>query len=500
MQQAQHRSRLQKRKKRCRNLEGLEKPSEKDDFYFASNYDWLTTAVIAPGKSSVNAFNEVKDGTDKRAINLLENSTETDHNTELVQTLYKTILDWDSRNALGTEPAEKALEAIKNISSIDELSDFITDPDASFSVTTLLALAVDASMNDSSKYTVWVGCEDFLLEDAAEYSERTDYGQRRYDSVLYLLEHMLPRLGYTEADAQPMLDQAIDFEAKIAEAAYTSADRMSPDYVSRINNVMTPEELKELSPVFPLFRLAEGYGFDAAKEFQVDNPEHIKRVNEVYTEENLDAIKALLMITCIRKLAPMMDKDSYDVHVEANNIKSGASGSQPIETVAFDAVRKILYGPMDQAYLAMYDYSKTKEEVVELIHEIIDHYRSMLEQEDWLTEDTRKKAIELWQTRIPAGNREQLARLIFCVENPPGTKTVSGSQVYSMEGLVPNLRNSLQYLEMICALGPMVGEQNSSSGLGWRFLQAVRLIKMRRRNPALTGTLIPLVLSISCFR
>ena len=41
---------------------------------------------------------------------------------------------------------------------------------------------------------------------------------------------------------------------------------------------------------------------------------------------------------------------------------------------------------------------------------------------------SRKKAIELWQTQIPAGNREQLARLIFCVENPPGTKTVSGSQ------------------------------------------------------------------------
>lgn len=41
---------------------------------------------------------------------------------------------------------------------------------------------------------------------------------------------------------------------------------------------------------------------------------------------------------------------------------------------------------------------------------------------------SRKKAIELWQTQIPAGNREQLAKLIFCVENPPGTKAVSGSQ------------------------------------------------------------------------
>lgn len=64
------------------------------------------------------------------------------------------------------------------------------------------------------------------------------------------------------------------------------------------------------------------------------------------------------------------------------------------QTVAFDAVRKNLYGLMDQAYLAKYDYSKTKEDVIDLIFEIIIHYRSMLEKEEWLSEETRKKAIE----------------------------------------------------------------------------------------------------------
>ena len=31
---------------------------------------------------------------------------------------------------------------------------------------------------------------------------------------------------------------------------------------------------------------------------------------------------------------------------------------------------------------------------------------------------SRKKAIELWQSRIPVGDRKQLAKLLFCVENP----------------------------------------------------------------------------------
>jgi cytidyltransferase-like protein len=41
---------------------------------------------------------------------------------------------------------------------------------------------------------------------------------------------------------------------------------------------------------------------------------------------------------------------------------------------------------------------------------------------------TRRKAIELWHTDIPEGDPHILARTLFCVENPPGTSYVSGSQ------------------------------------------------------------------------
>ena len=41
---------------------------------------------------------------------------------------------------------------------------------------------------------------------------------------------------------------------------------------------------------------------------------------------------------------------------------------------------------------------------------------------------SRKKAVEMWQTQIPAGDRVELAKLLFCVENPPGTVNISGSQ------------------------------------------------------------------------
>jgi cytidyltransferase-like protein len=45
-----------------------------------------------------------------------------------------------------------------------------------------------------------------------------------------------------------------------------------------------------------------------------------------------------------------------------------------------------------------------------------------------MASSTRKKALELWKTEIPWGDREQLAKVLFTYDNPPGTEAVSGSQ------------------------------------------------------------------------
>jgi cytidyltransferase-like protein len=60
-----------------------------------------------------------------------------------------------------------------------------------------------------------------------------------------------------------------------------------------------------------------------------------------------------------------------------------------------------------------------------------------------MSTSSRKKAIELWQVDLPAGDKEKLARTLFCYENPPGTRYVSGSQD-SLGIVLPGL-NRLQY-------------------------------------------------------
>jgi cytidyltransferase-like protein len=54
---------------------------------------------------------------------------------------------------------------------------------------------------------------------------------------------------------------------------------------------------------------------------------------------------------------------------------------------------------------------------------------------------TRKKAIELWRTALPPGDPEQMAKLLFAFDNPPGTKEIAGSQD-SIGIVVPGLNRA----------------------------------------------------------
>ena len=60
-----------------------------------------------------------------------------------------------------------------------------------------------------------------------------------------------------------------------------------------------------------------------------------------------------------------------------------------------------------------------------------------------MSSSTRNKAIELWKAQLPEGENVQIAKILFSFENPPGTKSVAGSQ--DALGIVLPGLNKLHY-------------------------------------------------------
>ena len=368
--------------------------SLKDDFHLYQNYDWLKDAQFPDGYAQYGAFTQVALDTEAKATALLQDDTLTGHDAELVRSLYNAILDWDARDAAGVSPIQASVDDIRSLSSIEEISEFICDPERSYGVPCFMSFYNSTNINDSTSYILMIGGEGFLLGDAAEYSQRTEMGDLYYEAQLYLAQEMLPKVGYTKDEAKAMFDSVIDLETKLAEVSLTTADMMSPDYYDKINNIYKPDEAWALAPAFPGEKLINAFGFGKAKEIMVPEPEWVKRLNEIYTDDNLEQLKNYMVVKYVESMSPFLDSSSYDVYVNMSNMLSGSEGRVSDESMAFNLVRSALTTPMDRAYLERYDATEAKKRITEICKNVAAAYRDILAEEEWLSEETRAAAIE----------------------------------------------------------------------------------------------------------
>lgn len=367
--------------------------SAKEDYHLYVNYDWLKKNDIPDGYSNVSPFQEVSQETMKRSQTLLEDTNVKGHDAELVQGLYRAFLDWDARNEQGVEPVMTTVKDIQGIKTLAELSDFICTPDRRMNASTFVHCTNDPDLNDATSYITCLEKDEFLLGDAAEYEIRTELGERYYLANKMAATALLTRVGYQKSEAEKLFDEVIDFEAKLAEVSMTSEDEMAPDMFLKVNNVMTMKEVAGISPDFPLERFIRDDGYGEAEKFTISEPAYFKRLNELYTKENIESIKGYILINYLLTMAPGLDREAYDIHIEKNNIIRGINGKLLDEEYAFQIVKSLLNEPLSRVYLEKYDAEKKKQNITEICEKVIDFYREQLKSQEWMSEETREKAV-----------------------------------------------------------------------------------------------------------
>jgi putative endopeptidase len=99
-------------------------------------------------------------------------------------------------------------------------------------------------------------------------------------------------------------------------------------------------------------------------------------------------------------MADKLDRECYEASVEMNNTLSGANGIEPDEDAAYNAVLRYIPEPLEKVYLDRYDCSEAKDDITGLCEEVIDTYKEMLKQEEWLSGTAGEKAAEKLDSMI----------------------------------------------------------------------------------------------------
>ena len=370
----------------------------KDDFHLHVNREWMVNTVIPDGYSSFDTITERALEVDSQLMDILENpEKETDpaliHDQELVQKYYSMWLDWDSRNKLGVSALRELLDPLMKVKTLDDLTAYLSMPRTVISATELAQCDVSMDWNNADYYAVYVMPVDLIFGDSMYYGymEESDaMAEPYYNEVI---RHILVELGYSDEEATEVLKSCFAFEKDISEHIMTTEEESARDAVVKENNPRTLEELEAEAGDFPIRKILEASGADKSDSYILTQPDWLEAMDVLYDEDYVEHLRDYLICYTVQDYATLLDRETYDIYYKVINGISGAVGTKSDQKSATDAVDDFLPSQLGRLYTDKYVSDETQKEVTDITKEIMDEYRVMLSEETFLTEETRREAV-----------------------------------------------------------------------------------------------------------
>ena len=205
---------------------------------------------------------------------------------------------------------------------------------------------------------------------------------------------LLGKAGYEEKEAEEIIDNAYAFEEALAPAIMSTAESYAADAMERMLNKVTMEELAEMSPNDPIAEIIKAAGLGNSERINLNEPEWLSKINEVYTEENLEKIKSYILVHTLLDFGDVLDEETFRELMRISNETSGITGSKADEELALSTVQIFLQTSLSKVYVSEYVSAEMRDDVTNIIKESIGAYRTMLASEEWLSDETKEKALE----------------------------------------------------------------------------------------------------------
>lgn len=366
----------------------------KDNFDLAVNKDKILKLKFAEGYNSAGTTTALNQQQSANLTQLFKGEAPKEHDAKLAYDLYNLLMDWDSRNAQGTAPLKKAVDTIEAVDSIPALNKYILETPAAQQPASLWLSGSDSDIIDSTRNVLIVTNSGLLLDDSAEYTNLTEYGIIKKDAISTLSDKMLQKLGYSKAEADKKLANCLALEKMMSSAIYTNEEQQQAEHLSRINNRYTYEQLAKEQGNVPILAFIAHMGYPKADEYLIPSPKFITKLNELYTEENLPLLKDYLIVHAATSSAQYLDQECYDLYYDYSNAVTGSKGKRPDDESFAKYVSSALKWQTAELYTEKYLKQADKDRISALIDKILAEYHGVIESNDFLSEQTKAKAIE----------------------------------------------------------------------------------------------------------
>ena len=364
----------------------------KEDFYEYVNHDFLSMITLGSQNVQWTWFGELDAVTHLQIKNLLSEAREDplarrDEAIQKILDLDACILDWEAREREGFWKLESNLQALQNCKTMDEYLDCLAGTYSEFGLASLIGgYSVDVDRMDSNSYAVYLLEADTLL--GREYYENSEMKNliNRYGDYI---EQVLLLYGVDEKDA---LNKATQINAFIEQLSLHSLYIEEYQNPEKSYHRFSSDALKQLYSNVNIDRMLTIEGLEYVDTFIVRDLEQAKWVNSIFIEENLETLKWYSIFVALHDMAKYGPRAYATCNIEMENQIYGTDNQVDDEDERLFLEEQLLPWSFANIYTKYFCESCDVEKVSELVEKIKASYMDILQRQDWMSRETKKKA------------------------------------------------------------------------------------------------------------
>lgn len=371
------------------------------DFYQFANGGWLARNSIPADRSSWGTGSELVERNDSLLHRILEDAARSGAPRGSVEQkvgdLFASAMDTARIDALGVEPLRPELARIDALRSADDVAALVADYHAR-GMSPLFGAGVEADLRDSRTNILYVlqgglGLPEkdyYLRDDERSAGIRTAY-----------VEHvaaMLALAGATPEEARAQAERILAMETRLARVSLGAVELRNP---ANFYNPTTVAEAQQVAPALDFPRYLRTLGV-APERFSLPHRAFFAEVNTLLNEAPLDDWKAYLRWNLLRSAAPFLsspiERENFRFY---QTVLSGTPEMQPRWKRARGVVDAFVGEALGQLYVAQAFPPEAKAKALSMIDDIRAALRVRLEGLEWMSPETRQKALAKLATFTP---------------------------------------------------------------------------------------------------
>ena len=376
------------------NMDPSVKPG--DDFRQYAVGSWLKNNPLDKEHPSNGAFVDLEE-LNKQRINTLimkyanEMNLPQGSDGQKIGALYRLYMDSIGRNKLGYEPILPYLKQVRNIKTREEALQLMCDFDAKGFNTAPFGLSLGLNAFNSSEYLIDAGHGGASLPQEY-YAEPNEQQKAVVEALKSLNKDYLKMVGYSDADAERMMQAEWAIEHRIGIKTLNQVDRRDP--MKTVHIMPWEQLLNDFKGInWIAYRDALGMPKDIDK-VDVSQLEPLHEVEKVLAETSVEDLKAYMELHVIKAYRAFLSDAFNDRAFEAMKAISGVQEQEPRWKRAVDVINEHLGETMGKLYVADYFPETSKQRVHRLVKDLQQAFAERLKENTWMSDSTKAKALE----------------------------------------------------------------------------------------------------------